>query len=118
MLETWTFGRRLAVGFALAGLILVIVAVTSYRTTSKLIENDTLVANTYQIRGELARLISALTDAETGQRGFVITGVDNYLEPYRAALTEIKGIQLDAQKLTADSPVQQRVEAHHRPAPR
>jgi CHASE3 domain sensor protein/Sec-independent protein translocase protein TatA len=108
MLETWTFGRRLAVGFALAGLILVIVAVTSYRTTSKLIENDTLVANTYQIRGELARLISALTDAETGQRGFVITGVDNYLEPYRAALTEIKGIQLDAQKLTADSPVQQR----------
>ena len=29
------------------------------------------------------RLLSALKDVETGERGFIITGRDNYLEPYR-----------------------------------
>jgi PAS domain S-box-containing protein len=32
------------------------------------------------------RLLSALKDVETGERGFVITGQDNFLEPYRSGL--------------------------------
>ena len=33
------------------------------------------------------RLLSALKDVETGERGYVITGDERYLEPYRAGLT-------------------------------
>ncbi|WP_176556371.1 diguanylate cyclase domain-containing protein [Rubellimicrobium rubrum] len=33
----------------------------------------------------LATLLSVMQDAETGQRGYVITGLDEYLEPYEAA---------------------------------
>jgi PAS domain S-box-containing protein len=44
--------------------------------------------------------LSTLKDAETGQRGFVLTGNEAYLEPYNLALTEI---QNDLDQLTADT---------------
>ena len=39
---------------------------------------------------ELERLISDIKDAETGQRGYIITGRKEFLEPYHAGLTLIK----------------------------
>lgn len=51
------------------------------------------------------KLVSMLKDAETGQRGFLITGDDKYLQPFHAAagalpaqfqkLTELEGLQED-----------------------
>lgn len=40
-------------------------------------------------RRQIVGLLAAYTDVETGQRGFVITGNDKFLEPYRAALAQI-----------------------------
>ena len=66
------------------------------------------VAHSHQVRTELADLLSEMKDAETGQRGYVITGEDSYLEPYKAALGTIKTTFADVRKLTADNPEQQR----------
>jgi signal transduction histidine kinase len=41
------------------------------------------------LKTSLAGLLSAAQDAETGQRGFLITGDEQYLEPYQAALTDM-----------------------------
>jgi signal transduction histidine kinase len=38
----------------------------------------------------LNEILTAVVDAETGQRGFLLTGRDEYLEPYRAALPRIE----------------------------
>ena len=38
---------------------------------------------------DLERLLSSLKDVETGQRGFLLTGQDDYLGPYREALPRI-----------------------------
>jgi len=46
-------------------------------------ENERIVA--------AERLLSMLKDVETGERGFVITGLDEYLEPYRAGLDRLDG---------------------------
>jgi methyl-accepting chemotaxis protein len=56
----------------------------------------------------LADLLSELKDAETGQRGYIITGVDSYLEPYQSALGAVKGTIENVRKLTADNANQQR----------
>jgi methyl-accepting chemotaxis protein len=56
----------------------------------------------------LVGLLSELKDAETGQRGYLITGYDSYLEPYQSALAAIQGTLSDVRKLTADNPNQQR----------
>jgi methyl-accepting chemotaxis protein len=108
MFSSWTVGRRLIAGFTLAGLTLLMIAVISYRNTDHLIENDAWVAHTHQVRLELADLLSELKDAETGQRGYLITGDDNYLAPYQSALGSIKLTFDDLRKLTADNPDQQR----------
>lgn len=108
MARNWTFGRILSVGYALAGLVLLLVAVVGYRSTSGLIENNGLVSHTHQARRELADLLSKLKDVETGTRGYVITGTDDYLEPYRSALPAIKSNLEDVRKLTSDNPDQQR----------
>ena len=82
---TWTFGRKLIVGFGLAALALAIVAALGYESTHRLTENDHWVAHTQQVRVKIADLLSSIQDAETGQRGFLITGDEAFLEPYNAA---------------------------------
>ncbi|HEY5208798.1 MAG TPA: CHASE3 domain-containing protein [Stellaceae bacterium] len=108
MFNRWSLGRKLGVGFALAGLILLAIALVGYRSISTLIDNDELVNRSHQVQVEFANLMTHVTDAETGQRGYIITGNDNYLEPYRAALGAIdKSLDL-LHHSTADNPSQQR----------
>ncbi len=107
MFNNWTFGKRLAAGFGLAGLVLLIIAGFSYRNTYNLIENDSWVDHTYQVRTTLADLLSNLKDSETGQRGYLITGEDSYLEPYRNSLSPIRSSIGRLKELTADNPRQQ-----------
>jgi methyl-accepting chemotaxis protein len=108
MFRHWTFGKKVGVGFAVAALSLVVVAWAGYRNADQLIENDRLVAHTHQVRRDLADLMSQLKDAETGQRGFIITGSDTFLEPYQAALGEIKKTFDSVRRLTSDNAGQQR----------
>ena len=106
MFRNWTVGRRLVAGFGLAGLTLLLVIFVSYRNIVGLIENDALVEHSHQVRVELADLLSELKDAETGQRGYLLTGVDSYLQPYETALPEIKTTFANVATLTADNPLQ------------
>lgn len=108
LFSNWTVSRRLLAGFGLSALVLVLVAVVSYRNAYLLIENDGWVAHSNQVRIELADLLSELKDAETGQRGYLLTGDDNYLEPYKTALASIQTTLGNLRKLTVDSPGQQR----------
>jgi methyl-accepting chemotaxis protein len=103
----WTFGRKLAAGFTIAAATLLIVAAFGYQNTHHLIENDRWVNHTYQVRRELSDLVSALKDAETGQRGFIITGSESFLEPYQAGIGVVDKIFDDIRKLTSDNAEQQ-----------
>ncbi|MEO8904483.1 MAG: CHASE3 domain-containing protein [Polyangiaceae bacterium] len=111
----WTFGRKLTLGFAIAVLTLLVIGGSGYRSTQHLIDNERLVTHTQEVRAALEDLLSALKDAETGQRGFVITGEEPFLEPYRAALSNLERAFADARSLTADNDVQQRRLSRLRP---
>src|ERR1022692_3894364 len=86
MAQSWTFGRKIALGFGLSVLILLVVGSVAYRSRDVLIENNASVAHTHLVLEDIAQLLSFMKDAETGQRGFVITGDDAFLEPYQLAL--------------------------------
>jgi methyl-accepting chemotaxis protein len=105
---SWTFGRRLGAGFAVAAAALVVVAIFGYRAIHDLIDNQRWVAHSQQVRRELESLISSLKDAETGQRGYIITGEESFLQPYEEALPEIRREYDALRELTADNPEQQR----------
>jgi methyl-accepting chemotaxis protein len=108
MFRTWTFGMKVAAGFVVSTLIMITVAMVGFLNADRLIENDRLVAHTHEVIGTLEDLLARIVDAETGQRGYVITGNDTYLEPYRAALGEIRKTFDTVRRLTADNPNQQR----------
>jgi len=111
----WSLGRKLGAGFAVAGAILLLVALVGYRSTVTLIENDDLVAHSRQIQMAFAALLSAMKDAETGQRGYVITGNAAYLDPYNAALGTVKRGFDELRAMTADNPAQQQHLAEMQP---
>jgi CheY-like chemotaxis protein/signal transduction histidine kinase len=68
-----------------------------------------LETHTYIVIHELDGLLSALKDAETGQRGFIITGDDKYLEPYDSSLAMISEKRASMRSLTKDNPLQQKL---------
>lgn len=64
------------------------------------IRNDNvLVIRSQETVGALGDILSSVQDAETGQRGFLLTGNDRYLEPYRSALGIIPA-RMDALRTT------------------
>jgi CHASE3 domain sensor protein len=108
MLETWTVGRKIAAGFGLSVLILVVVGGVAYRSTDVLIENNANVTHSQLVLEDLATLLSLMKDAETGQRGFVITGDDAYLQPYDSALGPVTKTLASLRALTSDNSRDQR----------
>lgn len=87
--------------------LLIFNAATSYRNTLKLVENERWVNHTHQVLTELEATLSTLKDAETGQRGYLLTGEERYLEPYHSAIARINEQVVGLQQLTADNKRQQ-----------
>ena len=100
--------RRLSVlGFALSCAILAVIAGSSYYRLAELHGASRAVEHTHEVRTQLERIKSLLTDAEAGQRGFLLTGAVSYLEPYTAALASLPASLERLSRLTADNPQQQ-----------
>lgn len=55
---------------------------------------------------EINQLLASLIDAETGQRGYILTGLDSYLEPYHRASSSIDGQLATLRERFAGSPNQ------------
>ncbi|MEP6714940.1 MAG: response regulator [Terriglobia bacterium] len=47
------------------------------------------IIDTLEERQLIATILSTIKDAETGQRGYVLTGASSYLEPYRTATATV-----------------------------
>ncbi|MEZ9877485.1 diguanylate cyclase [Vibrio breoganii] len=65
------------------------------------------VIHTNEVMQTSGDLLNAISDAETGQRGYLLTGQSYYLEPYFRSRDEIKSIWGDLKSLTSDNPQQQ-----------
>jgi CHASE3 domain sensor protein len=69
-------------------------------------DNRDLVVHTYQVISAVERAFSGIQDAETGQRGFIITGDEKYLDPYEHALQTIPESLPTVRQLIVDRPDQ------------
>ncbi|MEG4116746.1 CHASE3 domain-containing protein [Microcoleus sp. N9_B4] len=98
---------QITAGIGMVVALLIFNAATSYRNTLKLIENERWVSHTHQVLTELEATLSTLKDAETGQRGYLLTGEELYLEPYHSAIARINKQVVGLQQLTADNNRQQ-----------
>jgi signal transduction histidine kinase len=70
----------------LAAVILIGINETGYNRSTAALDN---IAEASRTRGSLNRLLQHALDAETGSRGYLLTGDPRYLEPYNSAVAEI-----------------------------
>jgi signal transduction histidine kinase/DNA-binding response OmpR family regulator len=92
-------------------LILLILGAIGFLATysSKTLEgNRRLVVHTHQVIDSTRAILSDLQDAETGQRGFLLTGRQDYLEPYDAARLDLPKRLAAVADLVTDNPDQTR----------
>jgi methyl-accepting chemotaxis protein len=104
----WTFGRKIAAGFTLAFLLLLGIGGVAYRSITSLRNTSQLIAHTYIVLEHVTGILSLLKDAETGQRGYVITGDEAFLEPYQTGIAGVPVVIKDLRQLTTDNPHQQK----------
>jgi CheY-like chemotaxis protein/CHASE3 domain sensor protein len=82
------------------------VTAVTYQSTNSLIESSRMVTHTREVMSEATEIIKLVLDMETGQRGFMLTGNDPFLEPYVSAKVKIKERLASAKILVDDNPAQ------------
>ncbi|MFP2957666.1 CHASE3 domain-containing protein [Myxococcus sp. 1LA] len=72
-------------GFVVAALAVLLIAILSYQSLQTRSDTAEMVRHTMEVVERLKTLLSTMKDAETSQRGFLLTSEDSYLEPYSNA---------------------------------
>lgn len=94
-------GLLLNAGLVVSLAVLAAAGAQSARNLRAVASADELETHSRVVIQELDRLLSALKDAESGQRGYLLTGEEKYLEPYQIALglvqSNLAGVKLLAQ---------------------
>lgn len=103
----WSIEKSISSGFGLALLVLSCVGGLGYWNTTQLITTANWVNHTHQVLEAQERLLSHIANAETGQRGYIITGEEEHLEPYYISINDITKQVNTLQALTGDNPRQQ-----------
>jgi CheY-like chemotaxis protein/CHASE3 domain sensor protein len=101
-IELWsTLGMALVLAFFL------ISGIIAYRNIEVLRINNEKIRHTHAVLIAIDELLSTTQDAETGQRGYLLTGNDRYLEPYQGAVAAVASRVEAVAALTKDNPTQQ-----------
>jgi PAS domain S-box-containing protein len=82
-------GLPVVLAFALVAAFVLFDAYLAHRDTAQVYENGRAIAKGYERIATSARLFSLMQDAETGQRGFLLTGREAYLAPYDHAAQQL-----------------------------
>ncbi len=91
------------------GSVLAIVGIATTVTEiskANLKETQGLVSHTFEVQTLLRQVEKDLVDAETGQRGFLVTNASNYLEPYDSGRKNFQDHIEKLKKLVSDNPTQ------------
>lgn len=85
----WTINRQIAAGYAISLLFVIGLGGTAYWASHQMLDAFNQRRNATLIIIAANEVQNLIQDAEGGQRGFLLTGAEPYLEPYRSAVTRL-----------------------------
>lgn len=94
------------IGLALMVALLAVNVLVSEWNINRLVGNEHQVVQTQRVLTTLEEVLSTVTEAETGERGFLITDDPQYLKSYESAIVRIQETLGRLEKLTLDEPRQ------------
>jgi len=98
--------RKVRAGFALALMVLILIGGMSYFSLVRLHEDRVWVEHTQEVIATLRHVLATVAEAESGERGYVITGQEEFLETYQNAASDADTEMRTLRSLTADNAVQ------------
>ena len=96
----------LKVIFTISVAVIFFISAITYKHITALKESSKWVEQSHEINVELERLISCIKDAETGQRGYLLTKDEDFLKPYLTSKSLINNSYNKVSKLTSNSLIQ------------
>ncbi|MBK7861391.1 MAG: response regulator [Archangiaceae bacterium] len=94
------------IGFVAALIAVVVIAGISYDALRTRSEGAAAVLESLELSRNIQLVLSTLKDAETAERGYIITHDDRYLEPYDKALIDLPRLVAMVRRQLADAPDQ------------
>src|SRR5687768_4483191 len=98
--------KKIPLAFLLAIILLIILAVFAYRSVAALDETIKLEIHAQEVVQKLDSVLINTMDVETGMRGYVLTGKEDFLGPYQSAEQQARENVAALRRLVSDSPTQ------------
>jgi signal transduction histidine kinase len=96
------FRKRVIIGFILTLSTITVLGIYSFVSIQRLINTASLLTHGSQVINNAEQLMVIITDLETGQRGYIITGDKNYLGPYDIAIQRLETHLTKLDSITKD----------------
>lgn len=103
-----TFKRNIQIGFGLSLLVLIISSAASFISINVLLNSSARVDKTSAIISELDKLATTIRDAETGQRGYLLTADERFLVRFNNVSENINTQLGHISDMTSANPYQQK----------
>jgi PAS domain S-box-containing protein len=98
---------RVNLAFALAVGVLLAIAAASYQSVSELAGTGRWISHTHDALATIDTVAASLAVAESGSRGYALTGEDRFLETYQGGAVAAESALAALRGLITDSPEQQ-----------
>ncbi len=98
--------QKLLLGFSVPLLLMVLIGIVVNSSIGKLVDDTKQVQHTHEEIAGGQELINLMIDMETGERGFLITGKEHFLDPFKSAKSEWDDKISRLTSLVSDNPAQ------------
>ena len=99
--------HKIVAAFIVGFLAVALVGAATYYNARTLLDRNDLVVHTYRALSAIDDVLGSADDIQSGARGYLLTGKNEYLDPYHAGIATVNRSIQTLRELTADNPVQQ-----------
>lgn len=97
---------KLLAGFAIPVVAIIVIAAVVYGSVNSLLKANAWVDHTHKVIAEGKTIMSSMVDMETGMRGFLVAGKEEFLEPYVAGQQVFTKTLTELKQTVSDNPKQ------------
>ncbi len=98
--------NKVLLGYATSLLLMVVLGVLAFRGLQYSLETSRSVQHSQLVLRDARELLLGLVNMETGERGFIITGDETFLQPYNESVKSVASLITDTEALVSDNPAQ------------
>ncbi|WP_051319813.1 CHASE3 domain-containing protein [Planktothrix agardhii] len=102
----WKLGLVIPISLGAIALLNLIMSLIFYLNSQAVVKTMNWVNHTNEVKMRIRSLEKFLVDAETGQRGFIFTGEEEFLESYTDGLKNQESVKIELKNLISDNPEQ------------